>query len=243
MPIHTARYPTGLLLFSWAGAAVFAISLLWFLYCYLVRFDAVTADGAVILPLTQNVAWFSIFALHHSVLARTRVKIWVRRLVPPELERSLYTWTASVLFLVVCAWWHPLPGVLYTLPQAWALAGLAVQACGIVLTVRASTALDVLDLAGVRSVLLARSGAQPRHVALKTRGLYRFVRHPLYFGWVLIMFGAPRMTATRFSFAVVSTAYLALAIPWEERSLVEVFGRDYHEYRRRVRWRMIPGLY
>ena len=51
------------------------------------------------------------------------------------------------------------------------------------------------------------------------------------------------MTLTRFTFAVVSTAYLALAIPFEERSLIETFGNEYRDYQRKVRWRMIPGLY
>ena len=74
-------------------------------------------------------------------------------------------------------------------------------------------------------------------------GVYRLVRHPLYFAWALMVFGAPTMTATRATFAVISTLYLALAIPWEERSLVDVFGSDYEQYRQRVRWRMIPFLY
>jgi protein-S-isoprenylcysteine O-methyltransferase Ste14 len=51
------------------------------------------------------------------------------------------------------------------------------------------------------------------------------------------------MTLGRFTFALVSTAYLALAIPWEERSLVATFGPEYREYQRQVRWRMVPGLY
>ena len=91
---------------------------------------------------------------------------------------------------------------------------------GLLLTIRSSAALDVLDLAGVRQVQRARDGAPPRHVALETRGLYGFVRHPLYFAWALMVFGAPDMTATRATFAIVSTGYLALAIPWEERSLM-----------------------
>ena len=73
--------------------------------------------------------------------------------------------------------------------------------------------------------------------------MYGFVRHPVYFAWVLLVCGAPSMTATRATFALVSALYLALAIPWEERSLTETFGARYEEYKRRVRWRMIPFLY
>jgi len=83
----------------------------------------------------------------------------------------------------------------------------------------------------------------PASPPLTTRGVYAFVRHPLYFAWALVVFGAPTMTGTRACFAVISTAYLMIAIPWEERGLVETFGQDYETYRQRVRSRMIPGLY
>jgi protein-S-isoprenylcysteine O-methyltransferase Ste14 len=74
-------------------------------------------------------------------------------------------------------------------------------------------------------------------------GLYGLVRHPLYLGWALMVFGAPDMTATRALFAVVSTGYLALAIPWEERGLLLTFGAGYAAYQRQVRWRMLPWIY
>jgi len=48
---------------------------------------------------------------------------------------------------------------------------------------------------------------------------------------------------TRLSFAAISTLYLALAIPFEERSLIETFGPDYASYRMKVRLRMMPGIY
>ena len=126
---------------------------------------------------------------------------------------------------------------------------------------RSSAQLDVLDLAGVRPLIarepppeagspaangdlssVARS-AEEEHVPLVTTGLYRFVRHPLYFAWTVFVFAAPHMTLTRFTFAAVSTAYLAIAIPLEERALIRVFGGRYREYQHDVRWRMIPGLY
>jgi methanethiol S-methyltransferase len=86
-------------------------------------------------------------------------------------------------------------------------------------------------------------GVPHAHPRLVTSGVYAVVRHPLYFGWALLVFGAPHMTMTRAVFAVVSTLYLAVAIPWEERSLTTTFGADYEAYARRVRWRMVPFLY
>jgi protein-S-isoprenylcysteine O-methyltransferase Ste14 len=232
---------TGVLAFAWFGAALFAASLALFFYSYFVTFGRTAPPGPAAREVAVNAGLFSIFALHHSVLARSGAKAAVSRLVSPALERSVYTWTASLLFIGVCLLWRPVPGELYDLQGPLALIGIAVQAAGIVLTARGSSAIGALELAGVSAALDApHAAARP---ALQTSGLYGFVRHPLYFAWVLVVFGAPHMTATRLVFAVVSTAYLALAIPFEERGLIRTFGQDYLDYRRKVRWRMVPGVY
>ena len=69
------------------------------------------------------------------------------------------------------------------------------------------------------------------------------VRHPIYLGWILIVFGSPLMTMSRLLFATISSAYLIVAIPWEERSLVEAFGDRYRTYQKQVRWRLLPWLW
>ena len=232
-----------LIVFACAGALLFVGALSYFLYAYLVRFGRPAAPGPIVQPVLVDLGLFSAFALHHSLLARPRLKARLHRAVPVTLERSFYTWVASALLIATCWWWQPVPGVLYVLP-AWATwIGVGLQAAGIVLTFLGSKAIDVLDLAGVRPALLARSGKRPAHPPLMTTGVYAVVRHPLYFGWALLVFGAPTMTLTRAVFGVISTAYLAIAIPWEERSLIETFGAGYRDYQQRVRWRMLPGLY
>jgi protein-S-isoprenylcysteine O-methyltransferase Ste14 len=242
---------------AWSGAILFVTSLGFFVYSYAVRFGADVAHGKRLRPIVIDVALFSVFALHHSLFARTPFKAWVRRVVPPVLERSLYTSIASVLFVVVCWWWQPVPGVLYRLEPPWRWVAFAVQLAGILFPLLGARALDALDLAGVRQVLLhpglhptaqkTRGGdpgrARTAHVPLTTSGVYGIVRHPLYFGWALLVCGAATMTATRAVFAIVSTAYCAVAIPWEERALVETFGSAYDAYRRKVRWKMLPGIY
>ena len=232
------------LLCAWSGAAVFVASLAYFLFAYFVTFGETAPAGPWLRPTAVDAALFSGFALHHSLFARTRLKAVVRRMAAPALERSLYTWVASLLFILVCWAWQPVHGVLYTLPAPWSVAGYAAQLAGIVVTFLGSRALDVLDLAGVRQVLNTRRPPGAAHsVPLQTGGIYGFVRHPVYFGWLLIVFGAPHMTMTRLTFAVVSSLYLAIAVPFEERSLVQTFGPGYDDYRRRVRWRMLPYLY
>jgi methanethiol S-methyltransferase len=224
------------LAFAWFAAAAFGASLGYFLYAYLFLFNAA---GGARFGLVVNVLLFTLFALHHSLFARSGIKEKLRAHLPERLERAVYTLVASILFAAVCWFWRPLDGTAWTLPEGFRPLGYSAQLAGIVLTLIGARALDVWELAGVRQVLPAQ---QPAAV-LKTNGLYGFVRHPLYFAWVLLVFGAPDMTMTRLSFAIISTLYLALAIPFEERSLSETFGPDYASYRKKVRWRMVPGLY
>lgn len=231
--------------FAWLGALAFAGSQAYFLFAYFVTFATPALDSPVTAPVAIDVALFSIFACHHSLFARTWIKASITNIVPPPLERAFYTWIASALFVVVCAAWVPVPGVIYSIPSPWNWIGYIVQGSGVLVTCLGARSLDVLDLAGVRQVTQSQ---QPRavtvaHIPLQTTGVYGVVRHPLYFGWAMLVFGAPHMTATRLTFAVVSTIYLAIAIPFEERGLDETFGPEYGEYRKHVRWRMLPGLY
>lgn len=236
------------LVLAWLGAAAFAGSLALFLLLYFLTYGVPAAGpaglGNTLAPVAIDVALFTAFALHHSLFARPRIKTLVGARVSPALERTFYTWVASGLFVIVCWAWRPVPGVLYVLPAPWHWFGIAAQAAGIIITILGSRSLDVLELSGVRQVMRARGDAPRRtNAELQTRGVYAIVRHPLYFGWALFVFGAPHMTATRFTFAVVSTLYLAIAIPFEERALAETFGPRYDAYRKSVRWRMLPALY
>ena len=118
----------------------------------------------------------------------------------------------------------------------WIGAGhVVVQLLGVWIIAQSVRAIDALELAGIRS--------QSDAAGLQVAGPYRLVRHPLYLGWILVVFGAALMTGDRLAFAAITTLYLVLAIPWEERSLRAAFGSDYERYMRHVRWRMIPFIY
>jgi protein-S-isoprenylcysteine O-methyltransferase Ste14 len=186
-------------------------------------------------PIAVDVTLITIFALHHSVCARTRMKDWLARFVPTDLLRSVYVWIASALFMLVFLVWRPVGGELYTTTGVLAIALAAIQLIGLWITARAVVRIDPLELAGIRLAA---------HIqGLQVTGPYRLVRHPLYLGWLLMVFGAAHMTGDRLVFAVTTTAYLVVAIPWEERSLRQSFGDAYDRYMRDVKSRMIPFIY
>ena len=233
----TATSPVARLM-AWLGGAIFVASLAFFVWTYFLRFSLVPADGSVVTPVLFDLTLFTAFAVHHSVLARSGAKRWLTRRVPPHLERSVYVWTASVLFIGVCALWAPVPGVAYHHVGLAAVPHWLAVALGGWLTLRSAGVIDPLELAGIRQV--HGDASSPR---FRVVGHYHLVRHPIYLGWLLLVFGVPHMTGTRLTFAVISSAYLIVAIPFEEQSLIETFGDDYRNYQQAVRWRLIPGLW
>jgi methanethiol S-methyltransferase len=224
--------------FAWSGALLFLVSLSAFVYVYGWRLRTPALEtGPAIRDAILNTAVFTIFALHHSIMARSGAKEWIKRLVPPDLERAVYVWIASLLFLAVCLLWRPLPGLLWSTsgPMFWMMT--AVQLIGVGLTLRASQVVGVWELTGV---------VQPDHnkpYEFTASGPFAIVRHPIYFGWLLIVFATPVMTASRLLFAIVSSAYIVVAIPFEERSLLEAFPEKYRAYQRQMRWRLVPGVW
>lgn len=228
--------------FAWTGAALFVIALGFFLFSYLLRFALAEPRPPAATPIVINVLLFSAFALHHSVFARQRVRAWMARRVPPHLERSVYVWIASLLLIAVCYWWQPVGGILWR-ADGWAWWLLhAIQAWGIWLTLRSAAIIDVFDLAGVRHLGRGSRGS-PGTIDFKTTGPYGWVRHPIYSGWFLLVWGVGTMTGTRLTFAAISSLYVLIAIPLEERSLLATTGGAYNRYVNQVRWKLIPGIY
>jgi methanethiol S-methyltransferase len=222
----------------WLGGAAFLVSLAGTLGAFYIGMGAAPPGTHGTRAALLDIVLFSAFALHHSVFARPAVKRWLTRRLPAHLERSLYVWLASVLLLVVVAAWQPLPGRAFR-HEGWAaIPHWMVVVVGAWLTARATKIIDALQLAGIRQGL-----GEATRDRFQVVGPYHLVRHPIYLGWMLMVFGLPDMTWTRFVFAAVSSAYLIVAIPFEERSLVEAFGQSYVDYQRAVRWRILPGVW
>ena len=224
-----------MIIIAWAGAAVFALALLYFAVRYAFAFGVPASEGNAADAVAVNVVLFTVFAAHHSLFARAGLRAWAARVFQPEMERSAYVWLASVLFVAVCGFWQPVPGVAWDAsgPVRWLL--LALQLAGVWLTLRSAAILDFRELAGI---------TPPRPATdFRLQGPYGWVRHPIYTGWFLIVWAAVPMTNTRLVFALVSCIYLLVAIPFEERSLRNASSGSYERYSSVVQWRLIPRVY
>ena len=219
---------------------MFVASLGYFAFAYLIIFGNPAAGQLNAGDLAWNAVLLATFGFHHSVFARLPVRRWVTRYVSPELERSAYVWTASLLLIAVCALWRPLPGVAWEVEGWLAWCFFGGQVVGAFLVLGAAVQIDTFKLAGLHP------SPPPVHgtpVTFTTQGLYGRVRHPIYLGWCLTVNLILPMTTTRLVFAALSGLYILIAIPLEERTLRAVDSSGYDAYSRKVRWRLVPGLY
>lgn len=89
------------------------------------------------------------------------------------------------------------------------------------------------DLFGLRQVWRNLKGLPQSRLPFSTPLLYRLLRHPLYVGWITVFWSTPQMTVTHLFFAVMTTAYILIAIRLEERDLLAVHP-EYAAYRKQV---------
>jgi protein-S-isoprenylcysteine O-methyltransferase Ste14 len=185
--------------------------------------------------LLINLLLLGLFAVQHSVMARPEFKARWTKIVPAPVERSTFVLLTSLILLLLFWQWRPMTTVLWDVQNAMGrtlLWGLFFLGWAQVLV--ASAIIDHLDLFGVRQVLLYAQGKEYRHPHFQIRGLYKYVRHPLLLGFVIAFWVTPHMTTGHLLFAVMTTAYMLIAIQLEERDLVRFHGPAYEEYRRRV---------
>ena len=184
--------------------------------------------------LAIDLGLLALFAVQHSVMARPAFKRWWTQFVPESAERSTYVLFSSLALILLFAYWQPLGGTIWNMTSdAGVITMYSLFAAGWALLLYVTFLIDHFDLFGLRQVWLQLRGKPYTPVDFVTPWLYRQVRHPLYIGWFMIVWMTPVMTASHLVFAGMCTAYILVAIQFEERDLIR-FHPEYAEYKRRV---------
>ena len=195
-------------------------------------------DSGVPGPLGQtvlvNLALLSVFALQHSIMARPAFKrVWTR-VVPQPVERATYVLASSAAMWLLFAFWQPIPALV------WDFGGLAgamltwLFFLGVATVLYSTFLIDHFDLFGLRQVVLHFQGKPYTEKRFATPSLFLLVRHPLYVGWFMTFWFTPQMSVGHLLFASVASAYILVAVLFEESDLLEMLGDDYRRWRERT---------
>jgi protein-S-isoprenylcysteine O-methyltransferase Ste14 len=199
-----------------------------------------TAAGPWFRSCLIDLALLTLFALQHSGMARAGFKKQITRLISPTIERTTFVAASSIALLALMTLWRPLGGVIWSVENAAGRAILYVafaSGWGIVLVT--TFLINHFELFGLQQVWQNLRGRQQRASAFVTPLFYRLVRHPLYAGFLLAFWCTPTMTVAHLVFALMTTAYILVAIQLEERDLLRAHP-EYARYRERVPM-LIPG--
>ena len=195
-------------------------------------------EGTVVTALAINAGLLALFALQHSIMARSWFKRAWTRIVPPAAERSTYVLFSSVALILMFWQWRPIGGLVWQVDNKLGRVAIySLYAVGWLLLLVATFLINHFDLFGLRQVYLHFRGREYTGLRFRTPGLYRLVRHPIYLSWLCIFWATPRMTIAHLVFALATTGYILIAIPLEERDLIRVYGDAYRRYKQQV-----PGI-
>lgn len=184
--------------------------------------------------LAVNVGLLLLFAVQHSVMARDWFKKRWTKIVPWHLERSTYVLIASLVLALLMMLWRPLPAEIWSVSGLGATVLWVVFGLGWTIVLVTTFLIDHFRLFGLRQVWNHFRGLEQEPPEFQEPALYQYVRHPLYFGFLLGFWAIPEMSLGHLLFAAASTGYILVAIPFEESDLLRYHGEEYADYRDRV---------
>lgn len=198
-----------------------------------------TLDSIPNKPLVQalliNLGLLTLFAVQHSGMARKGFKNWIRQFIPAAAERSTFVMISNIALLVLMLYWEPIGGVLWQVESQLATTVIiSFYMLGWALVFLSSFLINHFNLFGLQQVWYHFKGKTIEPARFTTPSLYRMVRHPLYLGFIILMWSATTMTVAHLLFAVMCTLYILVGIQFEEQDLKEELGDEYVAYQAQV---------
>jgi protein-S-isoprenylcysteine O-methyltransferase Ste14 len=223
------------------GVLMYAVFLATFTYAICFIGDFVVpktidsgAESPLLVAVAINALLLAAFAIQHSVMARQGFKRAWTKVVPRHLERSTYVVAASLVLALLLWQWRPIPQTVWELHGAAATVLSVTFWLGWAILLTSTFLINHFELFGLKQVWTYLRRTEHTEAKFRTPSLYKVVRHPLYLGFVIAFWSAPRMSLGHLIFAIACTGYILLGIYFEERDLVKAHGHAYRQYREQV---------
>jgi len=199
-------------------------------------------DGSSALAVVVDLALLSLFAVQHSVMARPWFKGAWTKVIPHEAERSTFVLAASAVVALLLWQWRPLTDQVWSVDPQWARGLLwSLYAAGWLILVASTFMIGHFDLFGLKQVLARWRSRSYKEPGFGQPGFYRVVQHPIMVGFLIAFWAAPDMSAGRLLFAGVASAYIVVAVRFEEHDLRAHLGDAYDRYAENVP-RFVPRV-
>jgi methanethiol S-methyltransferase len=191
--------------------------------------------GDLMTSLLINTGLLGVFAVQHSVMARPAFKRMWTKIVPKEIERSTYVLFASAALALLLWQWRPMPQTVWSVTDPMLATAITILMwTGWAILLLSTYLISHFHLFGLTQGMTRLLKITEKPANFATPLFYKWVRHPLYLGFIIAFWSAPHMTVGHLFFAIACTAYIFIGIFFEERDLTNEFGERYLAYRRNV---------
>jgi len=185
--------------------------------------------------LLINLGLLSLFALQHSIMARPAFKKWFTQIINPAMERSTYILLSSLILLFMYWKWQPMTTIVWETENITSIIVMALFFLGWTIVFLSTFMINHFELFGLTQIYQNFKNETITMPKFQVNWFYKLVRHPLMLGFIIAFWAAPTMTYGRLLFAVVTTAYILIAVKFlEEKDLKKIIGKDYEAYQKRV---------
>jgi protein-S-isoprenylcysteine O-methyltransferase Ste14 len=174
------------------------------------------------------------FFVQHSGMIRKSFRARLGVVLPDYHYWAVYAIASGIALSLLPLLWQPAAPVVLSLhgPWRWLVRGVFLATMAGMVWSFAS--LKHFDPLGAGPLLAHLRGTPAPASPLTIRGPYRWVRHPIYALFLLMIWASPDVTADRLLFNLLWSIWMVAATRLEERDLAAEFGGGYKEYQRRV---------
>jgi len=196
-------------------------------------------DSGLINPVGYSLAINSflifLFGVQHSVMARQSFKKSLIKIIPNYFERSFYVLFANLAMTAFLVFWQPITIPIWSINSSiLKLLIYIIFALGCFILVYSLLIIDHSEFIGLRQIYLHFKKKKYTPIEFKMPTIYKYIRHPMYLGTLIVFWATPEMTLGHLFLAMGMTLYTLIGIKYEEQDLITLYGNEYKQYMQTV---------